>query len=271
MTAVILAAGRGSRLEPYTADRPKCLTELGGMTLIERQIATLKAAGVAHIVIVAGYRADMLRLPGTRRVVNARWQATNMVESLFAADREFGDDLIVAYGDIVYEPRVLDALLASPHDISVVVDRQWRAYWQQRFTDPLADAESLRIDEAGRITDIGNTVDDIDDIQAQYIGLMRFRRAGVAALKHARAGFGRIERPWMQRRPVECAFMTDLLMELILTGHDVRAVPVDGGWLEIDSVDDYEITVAMIADGSIRRFFDDALLTATAASRRSVS
>lgn len=255
ITTVILAAGRGSRLEPYTADRPKCLTELGGITLIERQLATLRAASVADIVIVAGYLADMLMLPGTRRVVNARWQTTNMVESLFAAETQFAEDMVVAYGDIVYEPRVLDALLASPHDISVVIDRRWRAYWEYRFEDSLADAESLRVNEAGRITDIGNEVADIEEIQGQYIGLMRFQGAGITALRHARAGLGRIERPWMKRRPVERAFMTDLLMELILTGHDVHAVPVDGGWLEIDTVEDYRKAVALTEDGDTR-FFD---------------
>lgn len=256
MKALILAAGRGSRLHPYTSDCPKCLAELGGMTLLERQLATLRAAEVDDIIIVSGYRGEMLEVSGTRRIENTRWETTNMVESLFSAEAEFGDDLIVAYGDIGYEPRVLNALLQSPHEISVLVDRQWRAYWEARFDDPLSDAESLRMDLEDRITDIGNPVEDIEDVHAQYMGLMRFRHNGVKALKEARAGLGLIERPWMNARPVEKAFMTDMLMELILTGKDVHAIPVDGGWLEIDTVEDYEKTAAMFADGSITRFFD---------------
>ncbi len=255
MRAIILAAGRGSRLHPYTENYPKCLAELGGMTLIERQAATLASAGIDDIVLVTGYRGDMLEVPGTRRIENTRWETTNMVESLFAAEAEFCDDMIVSYGDIIYERRVLDALMKSRHEISVVVDRNWRAYWEMRFDDPLSDAESLRLDAEGRITEIGSAVADIDEIEAQYIGLMRFRGDGVAALGEARARLGEVRRPWMTERPIEKAYMTDLLMEMILGGVELRAVPVAGGWLEIDSVDDLERANAMFADGSIRRFY----------------
>lgn len=256
MKAIILAAGRGSRLGSLTDDRPKCLAELGGMTLIGRQLRTLGDAGITDIVIVTGYRSEMLALPGTRRVHNPDWEDTNMVESLFRAESEFGDDMIVAYGDIVYEPRLLDELMGSPHPISVLVDRQWRAYWEFRFEDPLSDAESLRLDPEGRITDIGNEVDVIEDIEAQYLGLLRFRGTGVAALKKARAGLGRVRRPWMEARPVAQAHMTDLLMELILTGAQVHALPIDGGWLEIDTVQDFDKAAAMIDGGGANRFFD---------------
>ena len=215
--AIILAAGRGSRLHSYTQDRPKCLAELGGQTLIERQLATLRNAGIHDIVIATGYRAEMLALPGTRQVHNPRWETTNMVESLFCAEAEFGRDLVVSYGDIIYEPRVLAALLDSPHEIAVAVDRNWRAYWEHRFEDPLGDAESLRINAEGCITDVGNEVANINDIQAQYMGLMRFKNGGVDALRAARAGLGTVSRPWMERRPLVGAYMTDLLMEMVRT------------------------------------------------------
>ena len=176
MRALILAAGRGSRLHPYTDTTPKCMTEIAGIPLIERQITTLRACGITDIVIVTGYLADHLKLPGTRQIHNPRWMETNMVESLFCAVEEFTDDPIVSYSDIVYERRVLEALLGSQSNISVAVDTNWRAYWEFRFEDPLSDAESLRLDAEGRIIDIGLPVDNIDDIEAQYMGLMRFLR-----------------------------------------------------------------------------------------------
>ena len=256
MRAVILSAGRGSRIHPYTENRPKCLTELGGMTLIGRQIATLRSGGVDDIVIAAGYKAEMLELPGTRMVLNPNWEFTNMVETLFCAEAEFGEEVIVSYGDIVYEPRVLAALLTSRYEISVAVDENWRAYWEHRFEDPSNDAESLRLNEEGRITDIGNPVSDISEIEAQYMGLMRFKGGGVRALKEARNNFSPFHRPWMENRPPEQAYMTDLLMEMVLMGFPVHAVPVEGGWLEIDTVKDYETAAAMIENGTIDRFFD---------------
>lgn len=252
---IILAAGRGSRLHPYTADCPKCLTELGGVSLIERQLATLRACGVDDIVIATGYRSEMLQLGGTRQVRNTEWETTNMVETLFAAEAEFTDDVIVAYADIVYQPKVLKALLSSTADISVIVDTGWREYWSFRFEDPLSDAESLRMGATGDIIDIGNKVDCIDDIQAQYIGLMRFRRRGVDALRKAKRSMHENDRPWKKERPVEKAYMTDLLMELILTGEQVTAVPIRNGWLEIDTVEDYESAARGFSDGTISRFY----------------
>lgn len=256
MKAVILAAGRGSRLYPYTKETPKCLTELGGMTLIERQLRTLRVGGIDDIVLVTGFEAEQLALPGTRQIHNARWECTNMVESLFAAESEFNEDMIVSYGDIVYEPRVLDTLLASPCDTSVVVDRAWRAYWAHRFDDPLSDAESLRMDGWGRIVDIGAPIDDLNAIDARYTGLLRFRGGGIEALRDARTNLGSQRRAWMDHRSVEQAYMTDLLMEMILMGAPVHAVPVDGGWLEVDTVADYEKLARDFETGDIIRFFD---------------
>ncbi len=256
MRAIILAAGRGTRLHPYTENAPKCLTELGGMTLIGRQVATLRSGGVDDIIIAAGYKAEMLKLPDVRMVLNPNWESTNMVETLFCAEDKFGEEVIISYGDIVYEPRVLAALLTSRYEISVAVDENWRAYWEHRFEDPSNDAESLRLNEEGRITDIGNPVSDISEIEAQYMGLMRFKGGGVRALKEARNNFSPFHRPWMENRPPEQAYMTDLLMEMVLMGFPVHAVPVEGGWLEIDTVKDYETAAAMIENGTIDRFFD---------------
>lgn len=256
MKALILAAGRGSRLHPYTANCPKCLTELGGQSLINRQLNVLRSGDVAEIDIVTGYRAEMLRLPDTGQINNAAWETTNMVESLFTAESEFGDDLIVAYSDIIYEPRVLRALLDSDSDISVIVDTSWRNYWEFRFTDPLSDAESLRMTADGAITEIGSKVSHIEEIEAQYIGLMRFRERGLDQLREAYRSLQTTPRPWNEKRPVERAYMTDLLMEIILMGHRVMAVPVSNGWLEIDTIDDFESAAAAFNDGTITRFFD---------------
>ena len=256
MRALILAAGRGSRLHPYTDTVPKCLTEIAGITLIERQITTLRACGIKDIVIVTGYLADHLKLPDTHQIHNPRWMETNMVESLFCAVEEFTDDLIVSYSDIVYERRVLEALLRSQSNISVAVDKNWRAYWEFRFADPLSDAESLRLDVEGRITDIGLPVDDIDGIEAQYIGLMRFRGDGVDILTQTKQELGFRRRAWMDERPIEKAYMTDLLMEMVLTGVDVHAVPIAGGWLEIDTVKDYRDIAELYESGDISRFYD---------------
>lgn len=241
MKAIILAAGRGSRLRPFTDTSPKCLTELGGMTLLDRQLATLRAGGIDDIVIATGYCADQLERPGVQSVHNSRWAETNMVETLFEAERDFGDDLIVCYADIAYRPEVLEALLAVEREIVVTVDRAWRDYWAQRFDDPLDDAETLQFGNDGRIVEIGSTATDYDSIEAQYIGLMRFRGRGLDALRRAHAGMANSNLPWRRARSPEKAYMTDLLMEMISAGECLWPAFIEGAWLEIDTVRDLEV------------------------------
>lgn len=245
MKAIILAAGRGSRLGNMSEESPKCRVDLGGVPMIARQIATYRGAGITDITLVTGYKAEMLQFDGVSNAHNPDWADTNMVSTLFCVDTAFGNDVIVSYGDIVYEKRVLDAVIAASGDVSVIIDRQWRPYWEARFEDPLDDAESLRLDAAGNITEIGGVADHIDDIEGQYIGLMRFTGAGVDLLREVGTTLDRFSRDWMTRRPVAKAYMTDLLMEMILRGHEVHSVPIDGGWLEIDTPEDYALAASL--------------------------
>src|SRR5580700_8119749 len=100
MRAVILAAGRGSRMGQFGDDRPKCLIELEGKPLIERQIAALRRGGADEIGVVRGYRAEMINVPGLSYFSNSRWAETNMVLSLAAAATWLRlGPVIVSYAD----------------------------------------------------------------------------------------------------------------------------------------------------------------------------
>jgi choline kinase len=239
--ALILAAGEGTRLRPYTLDRPKCLVEVCGRSLLDRQLEVLRQEGIDSITAVGGYRADMLRRPGIGLRLNPRFAETNMVWSLFCAESDLDGGVLVAYGDIVYSRRVLRTLLACRADIAVAIDLDWEAYWRQRSDDPLADAETLRLAPDGRILEIGQKPRSLSQIQGQYMGLMKFSARGVAALKAAfhdavRAGS-------LRGKPVEKAYMTDLLQAMIDAGQRLDAVTIRGDWVEIDTVDDLESQV----------------------------
>jgi len=181
--SIILAAGKGERLMPLTADRPKCLVPLLGRSLIERQIAVLRGAGVTDITIVGGYQADRLAALGKPVIVNSDFETTNMVATLFCArDRLDGkDDIIISYGDIVYEARVFDALLECRGELCLTSDSQWRAYWQARMADPMADVETFKTGDAGRVTELGKKPESLEDIQGQYMGLFKVRADHVPA------------------------------------------------------------------------------------------
>ena len=84
--ALILAAGQGTRLRPLTDNKPKCLVELCGTSLLERQAKVLRECGIDDICVAAGYRAEQIRELGFRTIENPKYETTNMVETLMCAE-----------------------------------------------------------------------------------------------------------------------------------------------------------------------------------------
>ena len=254
MKAVILAAGQGTRLRPLTDDRPKCLVELVGVPLLHRQLAVLRAAGVTDISVVTGYRADLVAGTGCRTVFNPDFAGTNMVVSLFCAGAAFDgtDDTLVVYGDLVFERRVIETLMACSDEVGVIADRCWRTYWAARMPDPLADAETFRMDGGGRIVELGRKPQGYDEIEAQYTGLFKVRADRQAAFVAAFEGLK--QSGSCGGRPIAQAYMTDFIQHLIDSGWPVRAVLIDNGWLEVDSVADLELYERLNAEGTLSRF-----------------
>lgn len=245
LKSIILAAGQGTRLAPLTNDKPKCMVELFGKSLLQHQIMTFQKCGISDISIVVGYLGRMIKIPEIQYFENSDYQNTNMLETLFCAKEQFSDSVIVSYGDIIFEEKVLNLLMNSNDDISVVVDKNWKQYWSLRFKNPLEDAESLILDNNGFIQEIGQKTDDLNDIQAQYIGLMKFSGKGLITIKTMYEKFKKMSKkgtnPINSNLPFEKSYLTDFLQALITEGCNLKAVPIDGGWLELDSLDDYNL------------------------------
>lgn len=251
MRGIILAAGEGTRLRPHTLDRPKCLVELAGRPLIEYQFEALEAAGVRDITVVTGYRAEQIARYGRPTRHNDAYAETNMVASLMAAADllDGGDDVLIAYADIVYEPRIVASLVDCREPLCTAVDRQWLRLWRLRCEDPLADAETLKLDAGGNIIEIGRRTASYDDIQAQYMGLILARAevAGLLPVIYRGLDANRM----YEGKPKPRMYMTSFLQWLIDHGRSIRAVPVEGGWLEVDSVEDLDLYERMSREGRL--------------------
>ena len=232
--AIILAAGEGSRLRPYTNDRPKGMVEVNGKPILEHQFQILKQAGINEIIVVCGYLKDKITSAYVSliKVENERWDTTNMVASLYCAKEWLTDDVIISYADIIYQQPVLEQLLKSDSDISISADKEFLRYWQLRLPDPLNDVESFVVNDAGCISSIGQKVESLNQIQAQYIGLMRFQGAGLDQLNDYLYHLsGTISFDMM--------YMTDLLMTMIEGGVCLTPSYHQNNWVEIDSVEDH--------------------------------
>jgi choline kinase len=239
--AIILAAGEGTRLRPYTLECPKCLVKVNGKCLLDYQLGVLRSQGVERIVLIKGYLSEKLLRPGIVTYCNEKYFDTNMVWTLFCAEEEMIGNVIVSYGDIVYSGDVLNKLMKSKHDISVVIDREWKTYWEARFGNPLNDAETLKIGPDGNIIEIGQKPLSLEEIEGQYIGLMQFTEKGLLILKKIFSEAKSVS--ILGKKKPENAYMTDLLQAVIDKGYMVWPVFIDGDWVEVDTCDDLTLGI----------------------------
>lgn len=232
MKAIILAAGRGSRMQALTEDRPKCLVEINGKPLLDWQLISLRQAGINEIGIVTGYRREMLADRHLVEFHNPRWHETNMVSSLACADSWLQTDTcIVSYSDIFYEPDAVKHLINSNAKLAVTYDANWRQLWERRFDDPLSDAETFRMNADGSLAEIGKKPESIDKVEGQYMGLLRITPAGWREIVRIRSMLPIPECDGMH--------MTGTLQKVIEANRiRIAAIPYRGHWGEVDSTED---------------------------------
>lgn len=260
MKSIILAAGEGQRLRPLTNNMPKCLVKLFGKSILQRQLETFQNCGITDISLVKGFHEELISIPKIKYFKNPDFSSTNMLHTLFCAKSEFTDDMIISYGDIIFKKHILEKLISAKDDFSVIVDMNWYELWKLRFDDPLSDAESLKIDDNGFITDIGQKVTSLSEIEGQYIGLMKFSKKGLTLginfyehlLQLSKSG----KNPLNPKISFEKSYMTDFLRGLILNGHKIKAIPIQSDWLEVDSISDYDLYTSKSHKTEINRFFD---------------
>ena len=259
ITAVLLAAGRGSRLGGLTDEVPKPLMRLGGRTLLDRGLESLSSAGIEDVVVVTGYRDEAIKSldlgahgQRVRLAHNAEWETSGIVSSFMTASPErLGGDVVVVYGDIVYQPETITAALTSgscPPGVTVPINTRWKPLWSARMEDVYADAESLVLADDGTILEIGQSATGPEHVQGQFMGIVCLAESTVA--------------PFVDHyRDVQCRDgvphprhwdMTRLLTSWIESGHRVRSVPISGGWLEVDTDEDLRLYEQLYAEGRLQ-------------------
>ncbi|TLE15981.1 phosphocholine cytidylyltransferase family protein [Helicobacter apodemus] len=252
MKALILAAGFGSRLMPLTQHNPKCMVEYQGRKILDYEITALREAGISKIAVVGGYLFEVLStyLQSNFAIkdiyYNPSFNTSNMVKTLFCA-REWiescikeKEDLIVSYADIVYFKESVCKLQSANAPLSVVIDKQWRRLWEQRFSNPLEDAETLKIVN-GKIVELGKKAFSYEEIEGQYIGLFKF---SYGFLPEVLSFYDTLDRKaTYEGKDFDNMYMTSFLQALIDNFHNAEPVEIYGNWCEIDFKSDLEIKI----------------------------
>ncbi|MBH0193291.1 MAG: NTP transferase domain-containing protein [Nitrospira sp.] len=262
ITAIIAAAGFEKQLLPLIEDKPKCLLDIKGKTILDRQISALNECEIKDIALVRGYKKEAISLPNIRYYDNDRYESTGELFSIFCAQNELKGRTIVLYGDIMFDQAVLEKLLKSPADIALVVDLAWldesRRNAQPTHINP--DLVSLAVPPSTqalsrfvmpegeqRIVKIGQQLPH-EQAHGEFIGMAMFSEQGTQALhdcyraaqeKYKSTGFH-------EAGSFIKASFTDMVQELIDRGHTVQAVPIFKGWMEVDSFEEYQKAWAKI-------------------------
>ncbi len=245
MKAIIIAAGMGNRLQPLTDDMPKCLLKLGKKTLLQKQIEAYKACKINNFVLVKGYKEEKIDYPGINYFINDNYENNNILNSLFYAEEEIEGEIIISYSDILFEKQVVERLMDTKKDISIVVDIKWKDYYEGRKSHPIEEAENVIFDADNNLVEIGKILTQKHDVHGEFIGMMKLSSRGSEIFKRH---FNRSKKLYwgkaFQRAPVfEKAYLTDLIQEMVDLGVPVHCVIIERGWKEIDTVEDYEKAV----------------------------
>jgi L-glutamine-phosphate cytidylyltransferase len=183
MKVLILSAGQGRRLLPYTAESPKCTIPVLGRSMIEWQIDALLSLGIDRITVVVGYGADYVeqllkQCYGThciKLIYNPEFAETNNLVSCWAAREEMNEDFILLNGDTLFEASVLRRLLGEPvRPVTVTIDHK-NSY----------DADDMKVTlEGSRLVNIGKDLEP-DKTNGESIGMILFRGEGPALFRAA--------------------------------------------------------------------------------------
>ena len=240
--ALIIAAGLGSRLKKHTENLPKCMLDFGGKTLLQRQLASYKKCGIKDISLIRGYKKEKINYKGIKYFENRDYKDNNILNSIFYAENFINGNIIISYSDILFNSSVVKRTLDSDHDISVVVDIDWRGYYVGRKDHPLTEAENVIFNSNNEVEKIGKIYTGEEEVHGEFIGMIKLSNRGTEIFKEHFHRLKKIywNKPFQRAKTFQKAYLTDFIQELVDIGIKVHCVIIESGWKEIDTVEDYK-------------------------------
>ena len=239
---LIVAAGLGSRLKGHTENTPKCMLDFGGKTLLQRQLLSYKKNGVDDISLIRGYKKNKINYKGIKYFDNNDYKDNNILNSIFYGEEVINGNIIISYSDILFEPFVVKRVMESDHDISVIVDVDWRNYYINRKDHPLSEAENVIFNSNNEVVKIGKISSEKEEVHGEFIGMIKLNNRGCEIFKK---NFHSVKKkfwnkPFQRAKVFQQAYLTDMIQELVDIGVKVHCVIIERGWKEIDTVEDYK-------------------------------
>jgi phosphoenolpyruvate phosphomutase len=239
---LIVAAGMGRRLKTHTENLPKCMLDFNGKTLLECQLAAYRDCGIDNISVIRGYKKNKINYKNINYYYNKDYENNNILNSIFYGEKIINGNIIIAYSDILFESDIVQRLLDSNHDISIVVDIDWQGYYVDRKDHPIEEAENVIFNSNNEVIKIGKIATEKKEVHGEFIGMMKLTNHGAEIFKQ---NFHRVKKlywnkPFQRAKTFQKAYLTDMIQELVDIGIKVHCVIIERGWKEIDTVEDYQ-------------------------------
>jgi len=222
------------------------MLDFGGKTLLQRQLDSYKKNGIKDISLIRGYKKEKINYKGIKYFENTDYKNNNILNSIFYAEKAINGNIIISYSDILFNSSVVERTLNSDHDISVVVDIDWRGYYVGRKDHPISEAENVIFNSNNEVEKIGKINTGNEEVHGEFIGMIKLSDRGTEIFKEHFHRLKKIywNKPFQRAKIFQKAYLTDFIQELVDIGIKVHCVIIESGWKEIDTVEDYKKALA---------------------------
>ena len=243
MRAIILGAGSGSRMGQHTRDVPKVLLDINGKSILERQISLLREHGVNEIFVVTGYKREKHVLKDIEYIFNPRYSETEQLASMMVARTKVSDDVLIIFGDIIFDSQILQQILASKDDIAIAIDLDWEKSYNERPDNPKSLADKVLINQKKilRISAKETSFDIENQTVGEFLGVIKLSANGSRIIIKK---YEQLEKSCVGKFHDADSFkkakLVDILQELIDSKIEIYPITISGKWCEIDTPMDLE-------------------------------
>ena len=243
MRAIILGAGSGSRMGQHTRDIPKVLLDINGKSILERQISLLREHGVNEIFVVTGYKREKHVLKDIEYIFNPRYSETEQLASMMVARTKVSDDVLIIFGDIIFDSQILQQILSSNDDIAIAIDLDWEKSYNERTDNPKSLADKVLINQKKilRISAKETSFDIENQTVGEFLGVIKLSANGSRIIIKK---YEELEKSCVGKFHDADSFkkakLVDILQELIDSKTEIYPITISGKWCEIDTPMDLE-------------------------------
>jgi phosphoenolpyruvate phosphomutase len=254
---VIPAAGDDSKRDfgSILVDTPIAMLDINGTSILQRNIDIMRSLGIRDITVIGGYNIEKINVDGVNFIENKDYKNTHHMHSVMLAEKELTDKTLIVFSDIVFERDIIEKLLKTENDITVVIDKSYKTSKVRKPDidlvtakyEPIVEGRVISSERDNPILKIGKNISK-DKANYEFVGIALFSKKGIEILKKEYNEL--IKNPpesLPEAKDVNMVTLNDMLQILIDKGYKVSSMEINTGWSEVHNLDDYKRVSNMLA------------------------